>query len=160
MKYKLLETLGSNSERRNVTSLDSFQPTPYIKELRMLKHVNSINACLLMARFEILFSQNPDYFCKYLLPCEWQDDLEGLSWGEELGWTRTELNTALKAIVTRYRTVEEFLIAEDKFKGKYYCSCVNSADYNKTYFFRNDELVNRCLEELLNETTSNKADLG
>ncbi len=159
MKDTELGKTDLSNEQKKIWYLDFFNPITYIAELRKLEHVNSINACLLMGRFEILFNQNPDYFCKYKKPCAWQDKLEGLSWREELGISRTQLDSAFNEIVSSHQTKEEYLLAEDKFKGKYYCSYVDAADYNKTYYFRNNELVDKCIEQLIENTLNSKANL-
>lgn len=148
MKYKQLEKTGLNVETVNLTPLDFFYSIPYIRELMGLKLVDNINTCLLMAKFEILFSQNPDYFCKYMNPCKWASDLGELTWSEELGMSKAVLGSTFKKIVTQYRTKKEYLSAEDKFKGKYYCSYIDTLDDIKTYYFRNNELVKQSLIQL------------
>lgn len=156
MNENQIEKTGSNNEQKNVSTLDSFVSIPYVADLLKLELVKIINACLVMARFEILFSQNPEHFCKYMRPCLAQDKLGGLSLREELGMNRAVLDSAVKEIVYTHPTKEGFLKARDKFKGKFYCRYVDVYDYNKTYYFRNHKLVNSCLEQLKANTSVQK----
>lgn len=65
-------------------------------------------------------------------------------------------NRMFKQIGTPYKTKESYLKAKDKFKGKYYCYYVDSRDFNKIYYFRNHELVDRCLGQLCDEHSESK----
>jgi hypothetical protein len=149
MKIELIEKLSLNDEPTKKVVLDRFISIPYITEFRKLELVNNINTCLLMGRFEQLFSQYPDGFYKYKQPCEWQANLKGLSWREELGMTRTVLDISFRAIVHLYKSKGEFERAKDKFQGKYYCGYVEYQNYNKTFYLRNNELLDKCLGQLL-----------
>jgi len=127
---------------------DWFNPIPYVKEFRRLKLVNSVNACLVMGKLEMDFKKNPKHFCRYITPCPFQDKLGGLSWTEELGINNCQFRAAFDEIGVRYRTIKLFNNTKDKFKGKYYCSVLDSLDDNKTSYYRNDELVNSHLKRL------------
>jgi hypothetical protein len=151
MKIEFLEKLSSNREPNKVSHLDLFISVPYIVEFRKLELVKSRNACLLMGRFEQLFSKYPSGFYKYKQPCKAQSKLEGLCWREELGMTRTELDSAFNLIVQPYRSRADYIKSSDRFKGKYYCSYVETQDFNKTIYFRNNELVDKCFEQLLSD---------
>jgi hypothetical protein len=156
MNEQQIVRTSSGNEQKNVSILDSFISIPYVVELQKLELVKTISACLLMARLEILFSENPEYVCKYKQPCLAQQKLGGLSFIEELGISRSVIDAAIREIVYTHRTAKGFRLAEDKFKGKFYCRYVDVLDENKTYYFRNHELVNRCLEELKANTSVQK----
>jgi hypothetical protein len=158
MKEKELERTGFDKKSKNALIWNHFDGIPYVKQLRKLELVNSITACLLMARLEILFAENPDYFCKYLTPGSWQSKFEGLSWTDELMISRGQFWTAFDQIGVRYRTKAKYLKAEDIFKGKYYCCYVDTTGFNKTYYFRNDELVDKCIKRLIAESSSSTPD--
>jgi len=149
MRKKLLMEIGLIDNSEDLSVEKRFESIPYIKELRKLETVSSINACLVMAKLELLFLQYPESFCKYTRPCKSQEELDGLSWREELGMSRDAFRTVKYALITRYRTKRAYLESKDKFNGKFYCCYVDTIDSKKTYFFRNDELVDRCLSELL-----------
>lgn len=154
MKIEVIEKLSSNKEQVKAAYLDLFVSVPYIVELKEFKVVNNINECLLMGRLEQLFIQFPDGFCKCKRSCKLQDSLDGRSWQEELGMNRGQLDRAFRAISVHYESKREFLQQKEKFKGKYYCCYTDVRADNRTYYFRNHELVDDVLGKLLTERSS------
>ena len=119
---------------------------PYVKELHTI--AGGVLGCLVMQQLDYWFENHPEGFYKFLLPSEHPAYKEGDSWTEELGMSVDEFRTAFDKIGHRYKSKSEFDKAEDKFKGKFYCSYVDRRS-NLTYYFRNDEAVDAALDELL-----------
>lgn len=76
-------------------------PVPYVKELRRLKLVKSITACLLMQQLDYWFKTYPESFYKFLEPCDAIGYKQGDSWCEELGFSADEFRNAFDQIGVR-----------------------------------------------------------
>ncbi len=122
---------------------------PYVKELRKLPLVKSVTASILMQQLDYWFNiQGKESFYKFLEPCDNQRAYKpGDSWTEELGMSADEFKTAFGQIGVSYKSKAQYDAAPDKFQGKYYCSYFNRVN-RETLYFRNDELVDRDLNNL------------
>src|ERR1044072_3239129 len=121
---------------------------PYVKELKKLPLVDSVNACILMQQLDYWFERYPDGFYKFLKPAERNSAYkQGDSWTEELGFSDAEFRTAFDKIGVRYESKTEYFKAEDKFQGKYYCSYTDKIQ-KMTYYCRNHALVDAELAKL------------
>jgi hypothetical protein len=129
---------------------------PYVKELRQLKEVNSVTACILMQQLDYWFERYPTGFWKFQAPCEHTAYKPGNSWTEELAITVDEFRGAFKQIGVSYNSKKEYDMAADKFQGKYYCRYFNKVN-RMTYYFRNHQIVDADLNGLvftdLNDST-------
>lgn len=130
---------------------------PYVKELHTI--AGGVLGCLVMQQLDYWFENHPEGFYKFLLPSEHPAYKEGDSWTEELGMSVDEFRTAFDKIGHRYKSKSEFDKAEDKFKGKFYCSYVDRRS-NLTYYFRNHDLVDAALDELLTKTNTSYPKMG
>jgi hypothetical protein len=119
---------------------------PYIKELMPL--AKSISGCLIMQQLDFWFEQKPDGFYKFMSPCDHSFYKEGDSWVEELGMSIDQFRTNFERIGVRYSSKKNFDAAEDKFQGMYYCSYTDKRA-GLTYWFRNHELLDKALDELV-----------
>lgn len=118
---------------------------PYSPELK--KFVGSTNACILMQQLDYYFEGKPHGFYKFIEPSEHPSYRIGDSWHEVLGFTAKEFGNAFERIGIRYKSKSEFDAAEDKFAGHFYCCYVDRRNGNLTWYFRNDQLVDRFLDE-------------
>ena len=112
-----------------------------------------------MQQLDYWFENHPEGFYKFLLPSEHPAYKAGDSWTEELGMSVDEFRTAFDKIGHRYKSKSEFDKAEDKFQGKFYCSYVDRRS-NLTYYFRNHDLVDAALDELLSRTNTSRSKTG
>ena len=119
---------------------------PYVKELHSI--AGGVLGCLVMQQLDYWFEGHPEGFYKFLLPSDHHAYKVGDSWTEELGMSKDEFRTAFDKIGIRYKSKTEFDQAVDKFKGKFYCSYVDRRS-NLTFYFRNHDLVDAALDELL-----------
>ena len=124
---------------------------PYVKELHSI--AGGVLGCLVMQQLDYWFENHPEGFYKFLLPSEHPAYKNGDSWTEELGMSVDEFRTAFDKIGLRYKSKSEFDKAEDKFKGKFYCSYVDRRS-NLTYYFRNHDLVDAALDGLISHHTN------
>jgi hypothetical protein len=125
---------------------------PYVKELRLLKKVGSVNACILMRQLEYWFERHPDEFYKFLSPPAQPHRAyqTGKSWTEELGFSEDEFRTAFDLIGVRYKSKKLYDAAgSDKFGEKYYCSYTDKLSH-MTYYYRNHVAVDSALNWLAN----------
>jgi hypothetical protein len=121
---------------------------PYVKELRRLAPVKSVNACLLMQQLDYWFERYPNGFFKFLEPCEASGYQSGDSWCEELGISADEFRNAFDQIGIRYKSKKEFdQAAGDKFQGRYYCSYTDKIR-RQTWYYRNHAAVDAALDTL------------
>ena len=121
---------------------------PYVKELHTI--AGGVLGCLVMQQLDYWFENHPEGFYKFLLPSEHPAYKDGDSWTEELGMSRHEFRTAFDKIGIRYKSKSDFDQAVDKFQGLFYCSYVDRRS-NLTYYFRNHDLVDAALDELLSK---------
>ena len=136
---------------------------PYIKELRNLEDVKSVNACLLMSQLEYWFMISGNGFYKFAERPETEQFAykDGDSWTEELGISYAEFINAFEQIGVRYKSKKEYDEAKSKgdvFQGKFYCCYFNKVN-RLTLHFRNDKKVNeaiRFLRELKTQTLRNE----
>jgi hypothetical protein len=127
-----------------------FRSIAYVKELRRLPLVKSVNAGILMARLEAEFFAGSDCVSRYLTPCPSQEELGGKSWTETLGMSSEEFKAAFDEIGIRYKSYSEASeVDDDLCKGKYYFSIIDHSDNGVTHYYRNDELVDSCLERFV-----------
>jgi hypothetical protein len=127
---------------------------PYVKELHAI--AGGILGCLVMQQLDYWFEGHPRGFYKFLLPSEHPAYKDGDSWTEELGMSKDEFRTAFDKIGIRYKSKSEFDQTVDKFQGRFYCSYVDRRS-NLTYYFRNHELVDAALDELLSKPAQKQA---
>ena len=130
---------------------------PYVKELHAI--AGGVLGCLVMQQLDYWFEGHPEGFYKFLMPSDHPAYKIGDSWTEELGMSVDEFRTAFDKIGIRYKSKSEFDKAEDKFQGKFYCSYVDRRS-NLTYYFRNHDLVDAALDELLSKTDSKTSKPG
>ena len=130
---------------------------PYVKELHSI--AGGVLGCLVMQQLDYWFENHPEGFYKFLLPSEHPAYKDGDSWTEELGMSVDEFRTAFDKIGHRYKSKSEFDKAENKFQGKFYCSYVDRRS-NLTYYFRNHDLVDAALDELLSRTKTSRSKTG
>ena len=130
---------------------------PYVKELHAI--AGGVLGCLVMQQLDYWFEGHPEGFYKFLLPSDHPAYKDGDSWTEELGMSVDEFRTAFDKIGLRYKSKSEFDKAEDKFQGKFYCSYVDRRS-NLTYYFRNHDLVDAALDELLSKNNSKSSKTG
>lgn len=121
---------------------------PYVKELHAI--AGGVLGCLVMQQLDYWFESHPEGFYKFLEPSDHPAYKEGDSWTEELGMSRHEFRTAFDKIGIRYMSKSDFDQAVDKFQGLFYCSYVDRRS-NLTYYFRNHNLVDAALDELLSK---------
>ena len=119
---------------------------PYVKELHPI--AGSVLGCLVMQQLDYWFEGHPEGFYKFLEPSDHPAYKDGDSWTEELGMSRHEFRTAFDKIGIRYKSKSDFDQAVDKFQGQFYCSYVDRRT-NLTYYFRNHDLVDDALDDLL-----------
>ncbi len=133
------------------------------KDLESLPLVRSENGGLLTEKLESCFRRSPNYFDKHCEPRKDQNNLDGLSFKEELNLSKYLVKKALKEICVHYKSELEYLQATDKFQGSYYCSYLNIENHRRTRYFRNNELVDfhldALLKRLLNSTDSDDKEL-
>ena len=127
---------------------------PYVKELHPI--AGGVLGCLVMQQLDYWFEGHPGGFYKFLEPSDHTAYKDGDSWTEELGMSRHEFRTAFDKIGIRYKSKSEFDQALDKFQGLFYCSYVDRRS-NLTYYFRNHDLVDATLDELLSKPAQKSA---
>ncbi|MBE6023249.1 MAG: hypothetical protein E7231_08460 [Cellulosilyticum sp.] len=111
--------------------------------------VGSINAALLVAHLERCFTgAEGKSFFKFMEPCGDIHYVEGQSWVEEMQMTGTEFRTAFRHIGIVYKSKNEYNRSKDKFQGKMYLSYYDRIR-KLTFYMRNDDLVNRILENVI-----------
>ncbi|ACT52070.1 hypothetical protein Msip34_2846 (plasmid) [Methylovorus glucosotrophus SIP3-4] len=101
-----------------------------------------------MQQLDYWFERYPGGFYKFLEPSEHPKYVIGQSWSEEIGVSVAEFRTAFDRIGTRWKSKTEFENAPDKFLGKFYASYQDKRA-NLTFYYRNHELVDAALDELL-----------
>jgi hypothetical protein len=76
----------------------------------------------------------------------------GFSLVEIPGVKASKFKSYVDQIVTRYKSYKEFSDAEDKFKGKYYCSYYDMSR-EQWYYIRNNELVEESFRSIFKGMT-------
>ncbi len=127
---------------------------PYVKELHVI--AGGVLGCLVMQQLDYWFEGHPEGFYKFLEPSDHPAYKNGDSWTEEMGMTRHEFRTAFDKIGIRYKSKSDFDQAVDKFQGQFYCSYVDRRS-NLTYYFRNHDLVDAALDDLLSTPSQKSA---
>ena len=130
---------------------------PYVKELHAI--AGGVLGCLVMQQLDYWFEGHPEGYYKFLMPSDHPAYKIGDSWTEELGMSKDEFRTAFDKIGIRYKSKSEFDQAVDKFQGQFYCSYVDRRS-NLTYYFRNHELVDAALDELLSKPAQKQEKLN
>ena len=130
---------------------------PYVKELHPI--AGGVLGCLVMQQLDYWFEGHPEGYYKFLMPSDHPAYKIGDSWTEELGMSKDEFRTAFDKIGIRYKSKSEFDQAVDKFQGRFYCSYVDRRS-NLTYYFRNHDLVDAALDELLSKPTQKSVKPG
>lgn len=145
--------------KQNVLSLTA-NVIPYHKEFR--KIAGSVTASILWQQLEYWFSKTEgEKFYKFLsgLKEEKFGYKNGDSWTEELGFSAKEFRNAFKHIGVSYKSKKEFDGSTNKFITKdnnggekefMYCSYYDKENF-KTWYFRNDKLINKNIELLSNK---------
>jgi uncharacterized protein YodC (DUF2158 family) len=148
VESKTKKKRGNPEDKNKILKLVDYT-IPYVKELRQLPLVKSVTACILMQQLDYWINiQAGKKFYKFLEPCDNQRAYKpGDSWTEELGMSADEFKTAFGQIGVSYKSKAQYDAAPDKFQGKYYCSYFNRVN-RETLYFRNDELVDRDLNNL------------
>lgn len=119
---------------------------PYVKELMSL--TGSVAGCILMQQLDFWFERFPTGYYKFQDITSHAMYKPGDSWCEELGISVDEFRTAFDKIGVRHKSKSQFDQAEDKFQGKFYCSYFDRRS-QLTYYFRNHELLDRALDDLI-----------
>ena len=127
---------------------------PYVKELHPI--AGGVLGCLVMQQLDYWFEGHPEGYYKFLMPSDHPAYKIGDSWTEELGMSKDEFRTAFDKIGIRYKSKSEFDQAVDKYQGRFYCSYVDRRS-NLTYYFRNHNLVDAALDELLSKPAQKQA---
>jgi hypothetical protein len=130
---------------------------PYVKELHSI--AGGVLGCLVMQQLDYWFENHPEGFYKFLEPSDHPAYKNGDSWTEELGMSRHEFRTAFDKIGIRYKSKSDFDRADDKFHGLFYCSYVDRRS-NLTYYFRNHDLVDAALDQLLRKSPTSPITTG
>ncbi|MEJ7861792.1 MAG: hypothetical protein WKF90_09165 [Pyrinomonadaceae bacterium] len=148
VENKIRKKVDSSREKNRILRQVHFT-IPYVKELRQLPLVKSVTACILMQQLDYWINiQGTKKFYKFLEPCTNQFAYkQGDSWTEELGMSADEFKTAFGQIGVSYKSKAQYDAAPDKFQEKYYCSYFNRVN-RETVYFRNNELVERDLDNL------------
>lgn len=141
---------------RNLVAL-SAKVIPYSGYLR--KFVKSIPSTILFQQLEYWFDKKGGPFFKFLEPCENKLYKEGDSWTEELYFSKDEFRSAFDNIGVRYGSKKEYdsIISQkkDPFMGMFYCSYHDKIS-GLTWYFRNDSLIEKTIEEIVNSNDSVK----
>lgn len=127
---------------------------PYIKPAR--KFAGSVAATILWQQIEFIFFNHGQGFYKFMEPCDHPRYVKGDSWIEELGFSADEFRTAYSKIGTKYLSHKEYQEAketdrvffDDKGVEKMYASFYDKIK-KQTFYFRNDELVDRNLDAVM-----------
>jgi len=119
----------------------------YVPDLREL--TGSINAAILMQQLDDHFIHSPEGFYKFKKPSGHLEYQVGDSWTETLNFSAKEFDNAWRHIGTTYASKTAYnRIKVDKFQGKLYCAYIDRRQNNKTYYFRNHQLIHQRLESL------------
>ncbi len=135
---------------------------PYIKELRPA--AKSVASCILMQQLDYWFNKHPNGFYKFLEPSSGNENyLEGDSWVEELNFSAEEFKTAFSNIGIAYKSKTEFDQVSNKFFSqdkieKFYCSYFDRQT-KLTFYFRNHNLVDKLLAQLVSSPETDNAGL-
>jgi len=128
-------------------------------EYRLMPLVKTDVGARVMEKIEECFFYSPAFFEKHCEPRKDQENLQGLSFVEELNSTRYYVkDIGLAEICKSYKSEAEYIESSDKFEGFYYCSYLNRANHNRTRYMRNNDLVRQHLVDLterLSETSRN-----
>jgi hypothetical protein len=135
---------------------------PYVKELRPA--AKSVASCILMQQLDYWFNKQANGFYKFLEPSPGNENYqEGDSWIEELGFSAEEFKTAFSNIGVAYKSKTEFDQTNNKFlsqdeKEKFYCSYFDRQS-KLTFYFRNHNLVDKLLAQLVCSPETDNAGL-
>jgi hypothetical protein len=110
-------------------------------ELRQQGKDTNKNIKPLVEKLEYWFGQHPKGFPKHCEPRKDQDNLDGLSWTQELLISKPTFKKAFKEIGVCYLSPQQYEQAEDKFQGKFYCSVLHLSNNHRTFYYCNTELI-------------------
>lgn len=135
---------------------------PQFVELAAEHYLNaSENSKELIRELESMFRKYPDGFAKHFSPAFDQNRLYGKCWSVILNTTRYFFEKDFKQIGAWYKSQEEFENADgDKFQGKFYCRVQVKEDNHRTYFYRNDVLIKKCIQEIVSLENKGEMALG
>jgi hypothetical protein len=105
------------------------------------------NNSLFVDALEKMFRLFPNGFARHCEHRKDQINLHGLSWTEELNLSRYFVKKIFGEIGIHYSSREEYEKAEDKFRGRYYCSVYDASNHHRTFYYRNYELFARLSAE-------------
>lgn len=115
---------------------------------------NSVTACILLQQLDYWIDHAGQGFYKFLKPTPNNKLYKpGDSWTEELAFGVDEFRSAFDKIGIRYKSKADFENAPDKFQNKFYASYVDRIK-RTTHYFRNDKLLDRKLNELIELETN------
>jgi len=141
-------------KKRNRSAALANRIIPYHPEYR--KITGSVTSAILFEQLEYWFDKcDYNYFYKFLESAPNHPSYDpGDSWIEELGFSVEEFRSAFDKIGIRYNSKTEFLKAKEEGRlfiknreEKFYCSFIDKQK-NLTYYVRNNELIDRLLDEL------------
>jgi len=150
--------MTQNKSKTNKTLAIFASPIPYYPQIRSM--TGGVLSAILMQQLEYWFAM-PKYskgFYKFLAPCQNKLCKKGDSWEESLGFSSREFKTAFKAIGIAYKSKNQFRNANnagDVFEGKFYCSYHDRLT-GLTWYFRNDNLVDRAIDDLVNSVNDDQ----
>lgn len=163
MRRKSNKAIKEKKPKVNVELFEAAQnKIQYIKELKQLDGIKSVNACLLMAQIEYWFAIMGNSFFKYKERPETEQYRykEGESWTEELGISSAEFTNAFAQIGVSYNSKKVYDEAKsngDEFQGRFYCSYHNKVS-RLTYYFRNDKKVGEAIKTIRELKTQSPGD--
>jgi hypothetical protein len=130
------------------------EPTiPMLIALNESIGVSSVEARFVMGELEYRFSKHPEgFYMAYERQSELSGSQAGESWYERLAFTPTETKFGFDTIGVRYDSHREFMSAEDKFKGKYYCSFYDPKR-KQAFYLRNHPLADAAIKKALGGKT-------
>lgn len=110
-------------------------------ELKKQNKDKNENIQPLIEKLEYWFEKYPKGFPKHSEPRKDQDNLDGLSWTQELSISKHLFKKAFREIGVCYLSPDEFEQAADKFQGKFYCSVLHLSNNHRTFYYRNHKLI-------------------
>ena len=125
---------------------------PYNPEFRRLPLVKSVNAALLLQQLDFWFDKYSSFWKFIETAPNHSRYKEGDSWTEELGFSKEEFRTSFSQIGVVYKSKSQFVNAKNKFVEngvEHYYASYYDRKYNLTFYYRNDELLDRELMALV-----------
>ncbi|MDQ3634624.1 MAG: hypothetical protein M3405_08970 [Acidobacteriota bacterium] len=111
------------------------------------------NVLTTISKLEYYFRMFPKRFVKHAgKGSQDQECLIGKSWATELDITRSQFKTAFQKVGVCYSDTEFNQLQEngkDIFQGNFYCSVVYPSENNRTYYHRNNLLIEKVVSKYL-----------